>query len=69
MSFNYLLIFHAKDISSFKNVLKNTFFYVKVEFLLSFKNANEDVVKMIMGNKCDMEDKRVIPTDRGQEVF
>ncbi len=23
---------------------------------------------MIMGNKCDMEDKRVIPTERGQEV-
>ncbi len=21
-----------------------------------------------MGNKCDMEDKRVIPTERGQEV-
>jgi Ras-related protein Rab-10 len=23
---------------------------------------------MIIGNKCDMEDKRVIPTERGQEV-
>lgn len=32
------------------------------------ENANEDVVKMIMGNKCDMEDKRVISTERGQEV-
>lgn len=32
------------------------------------ENANEDVVRMIMGNKCDMEDKRVIPTERGQEV-
>jgi Ras-related protein Rab-10 len=32
------------------------------------ENANEDVVKMIIGNKCDMEDKRVITADRGQEV-
>ena len=24
---------------------------------------------MIMGNKCDMEDKRVVPTERGQEVI
>lgn len=32
------------------------------------ENANEDVVKMIVGNKCDMEDKRIVPTERGQEV-
>ena len=32
------------------------------------QNANEDVVKMIVGNKCDMEDKRVVATERGQEV-
>ena len=32
------------------------------------KNANEDVVKMIIGNKCDMEDKRVVSSDKGQEV-
>jgi GTPase SAR1 family protein len=32
------------------------------------ENANEDVVKMIIGNKSDMEDKRVVATERGQEV-
>lgn len=32
------------------------------------ENANEDVVKMIIGNKCDLEDKRVVPIERGQEV-
>ena len=33
-----------------------------------FQNANEDVVKMIIGNKCDMDDKRVISAEKGQEV-
>ena len=33
-----------------------------------YENANEDVVKMIIGNKCDMDDKRVIAAERGQEV-
>ena len=40
----------------------------KFFFSLIIQNANEDVVRMIMGNKCDMEDKRVIQTERGQEV-
>lgn len=37
--------------------------------IVFLKNANEDVVRMIVGNKCDMEDKRVIPTERAQEVI
>ena len=32
------------------------------------ENANEDVVKMIVGNKCDMDDKRVVPVEKGQDV-
>ena len=36
---------------------------------LNYQNANEDVVKMIIGNKCDMEDKRVVASERGQEVL
>lgn len=36
--------------------------------LCSFQHANEDVEKMILGNKCDMEDKRVIQKDKGEAV-
>lgn len=32
------------------------------------EHANEDVEKMILGNKCDMEDKRVIPKERGEAI-
>ena len=33
-----------------------------------FQHANEDVEKMILGNKCDMEDKRQVSKDRGDAV-
>ncbi len=32
------------------------------------EHAQEDVVKMIIGNKCDMDDKRVIGIDRGMDI-
>jgi Ras-related protein Rab-10 len=32
------------------------------------EHANKDVEKMILGNKCDMEDKRVIPKEKGEDV-
>lgn len=32
------------------------------------EHANEDVEKMILGNKCDMEDKRQVPTARGEAI-
>ena len=32
------------------------------------QHANEDVEKMILGNKCDMEDKRQVPTSKGEQV-
>ncbi|XP_054152902.1 ras-related protein Rab-10-like [Oppia nitens] len=32
------------------------------------EHANEDVEKMILGNKCDMEDKRVISRERGETI-
>lgn len=32
------------------------------------QHASEDVEKMILGNKCDMEDKRVISTEQGQKL-
>eukprot|EP00048_Salpingoeca_helianthica_P022354 m.17785 g.17785 ORF g.17785 m.17785 type:complete len:209 (+) comp7208_c1_seq1:69-695(+) len=32
------------------------------------QHANEDVEKMILGNKCDMEDKRVITKEQGEKL-
>lgn len=32
------------------------------------EHANEDVEKMILGNKCDMEDKRQISKEKGEVI-
>jgi len=32
------------------------------------QHASEDVEKMLLGNKCDMEDKRMISKERGEMV-
>jgi Ras family. len=39
----------------------------KSQFFL-FQHANEDVEKMILGNKNDMEEKRVVSRERGEAV-
>ena len=31
------------------------------------KNASKNVVKILIGNKCDLEDKRVITYNQGKE--
>lgn len=36
--------------------------------LFLVQHANEDVEKMILGNKCDMADKRVVSKERGEAV-
>lgn len=33
-----------------------------------FQHANEDVEKMLLGNKCDMEEKRSVPNEKGMMV-
>jgi GTPase SAR1 family protein len=33
------------------------------------QHASDDVEKMILGNKCDMEDKRVVSKEQGQKVW
>ena len=38
-------------------------------FCLShLQHANEDVERMLLGNKCDMEDKRVVLKAKGEQV-
>ena len=36
--------------------------------LLSPKHASSDVEKMILGNKCDISDRRQVSKDRGEKV-
>lgn len=43
--------------------------YISLSLSLSLvQHANEDVEKMILGNKCDMSDKRVVSKERGEAV-
>lgn len=50
---NYILVIFGISIHSY-------------DFFL--QHANEDVEKMILGNKCDMEDKRQVTRDTGDQV-
>ena len=36
--------------------------------MIMFQHASSDVEKMILGNKCDMNDKRQISKERGEAV-
>ena len=54
-----LLIYDVTDKDSFKN-LNN--WLIEIE-----KNANKNVVKVLIGNKADLEDKRVISYNQGKE--
>lgn len=38
------------------------------QHVFSLQHANEDVEKMILGNKCDMTDKRTVSKERGELV-
>jgi hypothetical protein len=39
-----------------------------IVFPVLFQHANEDVEKMILGNKNDMDEKRVVSKERGEAV-
>ena len=54
-----LLIFDVTDKDSFKN-LSN--WLIEIE-----KNASKNVLKVLIGNKCDLEEKRVISINQGKE--
>lgn len=42
--------------------------FKNIVICFSFQHANEDVEKMILGNKCDMDDKRVVSKARGEGI-
>lgn len=55
-----LLVYDVCDAKSFENVRT---WYANVQ-----QHANEEVELILVGNKCDMSDKRVVTTEQGQEL-
>lgn len=55
-----MLVYDITNAKSFDNIAK---------WLRTIQeHANVEVEKMILGNKCDMEDKRVISKERGETI-
>ncbi|KAK6634133.1 Ras- protein Rab-10 [Polyplax serrata] len=55
-----ILVYDITNERSFKNIVK---------WLRNIdEHANEDVEKLIVGNKCDMEDKRIVSKEKGEEI-
>lgn len=55
-----MLIYDITNEKSFENIVK---------WLRNIdEHANEDVEKMILGNKCDMEDKRAVSREQGESI-
>jgi len=55
-----MLVYDITNAKSFDNIAK---------WLRNIdEHANEDVERMILGNKCDMDDKRVISKERGESI-
>jgi len=55
-----MLVYDITNAKSFENISK---WLRNIE-----EHASEDVEKMLLGNKCDMDDKRVIPKERGEMI-
>ncbi|KAH7646340.1 RAS oncogene family member Rab10 isoform X3 [Dermatophagoides farinae] len=55
-----MLVYDITNAKSFDNIAK---------WLRNIdEHASEDVEKMILGNKCDMTDKRVVSRERGESI-
>ncbi|KAK2515377.1 Rab10 [Columba livia] len=55
-----MLVYDITNAKSFENISK---------WLRNIdEHANEDVERMLLGNKCDMEDKRVVPRAKGEQI-
>merc|ERR1712062_400190 len=55
-----MLVYDITSLKTFENISK---------WLRNIdEHANEDVEKMILGNKCDMEDKRQVNKERGDAI-
>ena len=54
-----LLLYDVTDKESFKNISN---WLIEIE-----KNASKNILRILIGNKCDLEDKRVITRAQGKE--
>jgi len=55
-----MLVYDITNAKSFDNIAK---------WLRNIdEHASEDVVKMLLGNKCDMTDRRVVSKERGETI-
>lgn len=70
-----LLVYDVTDERSFNSMLyrvSTTFAYVSLDIRTWFSNveqhASEGVHKILIGNKCDWEEKRAISTEQGQQL-
>lgn len=55
-----LVVYDITDMESFKNINN---WLIEIE-----KNANKNVYKILIGNKCDLEEKRTVSTQQGKEL-
>ncbi|EGT34384.1 hypothetical protein CAEBREN_06692 [Caenorhabditis brenneri] len=55
-----MLVYDITDVRSFENISK---WMYNID-----ENAKDNIVKMLIGNKWDLKDKRVISRDRGEEM-
>lgn len=65
-----MIVFDVTDSESFKNVSS---WLIEVEkyntkCLIIYRNASKNVYKILIGNKCDLEDKRQVTYEQGQEM-
>ncbi|KAK3729803.1 hypothetical protein QZH41_013333 [Actinostola sp. cb2023] len=72
-----MLVYDITQEKTFENIskwLRNIEELYKYSFcLVSYydscpQHANEDVEKMILGNKCDMDDRRIVSKERGDQI-
>ena len=54
------VVYDISDMESFKNINN---WLIEIE-----KNANKNVYKILVGNKCDLEDKRTVSYQQGKEL-
>uniref|UniRef100_UPI00358F2705 ras-related protein Rab-10 n=1 Tax=Myxine glutinosa TaxID=7769 RepID=UPI00358F2705 len=55
-----MLVYDITNSKSFENISK---------WLRNIdEHASEDVERMLLGNKCDMEEKRLVPKEKGEQI-